>query len=122
MTTKLDTFTFPIEPEIRFEREHTVARKEVLKKFGTAKEWMGASSLRIVLSGRFSGANCYTDRDGVLSLFATKNAAVGFYSDTISFGSAGSPKTVWLISYVFVHPRGAKNIVDYTVTLEEDIS
>jgi len=118
MTTKLDTFTFPIEPEIRFEREHNVARKEVLKKFGTTKEWMGASSLRISLNGRLSGGNCYTDRDSLLNLFATKNSTVNFYSDTIGFGSAGSPKTVWLVSCVFTHPRGAKNIVDYTIAVE----
>jgi len=120
MTTKLDTFTFPIEPEIRFEREHSVARKEVLKKFGTTKEWMGAGSLRISLNGRLSGANCYTDRDSILNLFATKNTTVSFCSDTIGFGSAGSPKTVWLLNCVFMHPRGAKNIVDYTITLEEN--
>lgn len=120
MTTKLDTFTFPIEPDIRFEREHNIARKEVLKKFGTTKEWMGASSLRITLTGRLSGSNCYTDRDSILSLFSTKKQPVDFYSDTIIFGSAASPKSVWLISCVFLHPRGAKNTIDYTITLEED--
>ena len=120
MATKLDTFTFPVEPEIRLEREHTIARKEVLRKFGTSKEWMGASSLRITLTGRLSGANCYADRDTILNLFATKDSPVNFYSDTIGFGSESSPKTVWLVSCVFVHPRGAKNIVDYTIVLEED--
>ena len=120
MATKLDTFTFPVEPEIRLEREHTIARKEVLRKFGTSKEWMGASSLRITLTGRLSGANCYADRDTILNLFATKNQPVSFYSDTIGFGSEASPKTVWLVSVVFVHPRGAKNVVDYTIVLEED--
>jgi len=120
MTTKLDTFTFTIEPEIRFEREHNIARKDVLKKFGTTKEWMGASSLRMILNGRLSGANCYTDRDSLLNLFATKNTTVSFYSDAIGFGSAGSPKTVWLVNCVFIHPRGAKNIIDYTITLEEE--
>jgi hypothetical protein len=120
VTTKLDTFTFPVEPEIRFEREHNIARKEVLKKFGTSKEWMGASSLRITLTGRLSGSNCYTDRDSLLSLFATKNSPVNFYSDTIDFGSDASPKSVWLVSVVFIHPRGAKSLIDYTIVLEED--
>jgi hypothetical protein len=118
VTTKLDAFIFPIEPEIRFERNHKVARKDVLKKFGTTKEWMGANSLRITLNGRLSGSNCYTDRDTLLNLFATKNSTVNFYSDTISYGSEGSAKTVWLINCVFIHPRGAKNLVDYTITLE----
>jgi len=120
MTTKLDIFIFLVEPDIRFEREHNVAHKEVLKKFGTSKEWMGAGSLRITLTGRLGGANCYTDRDSLLNLFATKNTTVSFYSDTIGFGSVGSPKTVWLVNCVFIHPRGAKNIVDYTIALEED--
>ena len=120
MTTKLDTFTFAVEPEIRFEREHGIARKEVLKKFGAVKEWLGAGSLRITLSGRLSGANCYTDRNLLLALFAAKNAPVGFYSDTIGFGSSGSPKSVWLVSCVFAHPTALRQVVDYTVTLEED--
>jgi len=119
VTTKLDTFAFPIEPECRLEREHNVAQKVVLKKFGTTKEWMGASSLKVTLTGRLSGANAYANRDSLLNLFATKNSAVNFYSDTIGFGSTGSPKTVWLLSCVFIHPRGAKNIVDYTIVLEE---
>jgi len=118
MTTKLDIFTFPIEPEIRFERDHKVAHKDVLKKFGTTKEWMGANSLRISLNGRLVGSDCYSNRDTLLILFSTKNSTVSFYSDTINYGSAESPKTVWLISCVFVHPRGAKNIVDYTILLE----
>jgi len=116
MTTKLDTFTFTIEPEIRFEREHNVARKDVLKKFGSTKEWMGAGSLRIILTGQFTN---YSDRDQIRTLFASKNTTVTFYSDTISFGTAGSPVNVWLINYVFVHSRGVKQIVDYTITLEE---
>ena len=120
MTTKLDTFTFPIEPAIRFERDHKVARKDVLKKFGTTKEWMGANSMRIVLTGRLTGSNCYTDRDSLLNLSATKNTAINFYSDTIGYGSEGSPKTVWLLSCVFIHPTGAKNALDYTITLEVD--
>jgi len=118
MTTKLDAFSFVPEPEIRMERDHSIARKEVLKKFGTTKEWMGASSLRVTLTGRLGSSNCYTDRDTLLNLFATKNTTVSFYSDTIGFGSAGSPKTVWLVNCVFIHPRGAKNVVDYTITLE----
>jgi len=118
VTTKLDTFTFPIEPEIRFEREHDVVRKDVLKKFGTTKEWMGASSIRITLTGRLSRSNCYTDRDSLLTLFASKTSTVDFYSDTISYGSAGAAKTVWLINCVFLHPRGAKNIIDFTISLE----
>jgi len=120
MTTKLDTFTFPFEPEIRFEREHSVAQKEVLKKFGTSKEWLGAGSLKITLTGRLSGTNCYSDRDSLLTLFATKNTTVNFYSDTIGFGSAGSPKNVWLLNCVFIHSTGLKNVVDYTISLEED--
>jgi len=118
MTTKLDTFTFTVEPEIRLEREHNVVHKEVLKKFGTTKEWMGAASLRIVLNGRLTGLGCYSDRDSILNLFASKNSTVNFYSDTIGFGSAGSPLVVWLINCVFTHPCGAKNVVDYTITLE----
>jgi len=120
MTTKLDTFTFPYEPEIRLEREHNVAHKDVLKKFGTSKEWTGAGSLKITLTGRLSGSNCYTNRDSLLNLFATKKEPVNFYSDTIGFGSEGSPKSIWLLSCVFVHPTGAKNTVDYTIALEED--
>jgi len=120
VTTRLDTFTFPVEPEVRLEREHRIARKEVLRKFGTSKEWMGASSLRITLTGRLSGPNCYTDRDSLLSLFASKNSPVSFYSDTIGYGSESSPKSVWLVSCVFIHPRGAKDVVDYTIILEED--
>ena len=120
MVTKLDTFQFPVEPEIRLEKEHRIARKEVLKKFGTSKEWMGASSLRITLTGRLSGPNCYTDRDKILNLFATKSSPVSFYSDTIGFGSAETPRSVWLVSCVFIHPRGAKNVVDYTIILEEN--
>jgi len=88
-----------------------------LKKFGSTKEWMGAGSLRIILSGRL---NDYADRDSIRTLFATKNTTVPFYSDTIGFGSAGSPVNVWLINYVFVHPRGVKQVVDYTIALEED--
>jgi len=118
VTTEIDTVSLIPEPEIRFEREHNVARKDVLKKFGTTKEWMGAGSIRIILNGRLSGTNCYTNRDSLLTLFATKNTTVNFYSDTIGFGSSGSPKIVWLINCVFIHPRGAKNIVDYTITLE----
>jgi len=120
MTTKLDTFTFPIEPEVRFEREHNIARKDVLKKFGSTKEWMGAGSLRITLTGRFAGIDCYNNRYAILTLFATKNTTVNFYSDTIGFGSAVSPVVVWLLSCVFIHPRGVKNVVDYTITLEEE--
>jgi len=120
LTTRLDVFTFPVEPEIRLEREHIIARKEVLKKFGTSKEWMGAGSLRITLTGRFTGPSCYSDRDSILSLFETKSSAVSFYSDTVGFGSESSPVAVWLVSCVFVHPRGTRNVVDYTIILEAD--
>jgi len=119
MTTKLDTHTFSIEPQITFGGEAELAEKA---KFlgGTTKEYTGKSILLIQLEGNLTGSSCYTDRDTLMSILLDSSAKVDFYSDTIAYGSAGSPKTVWVRSFTFVHPVGEQNRVNYSITLEEE--
>lgn len=118
MTVKLGTYTFVNEPRISFGIDVALAGK---KKYGggTTFDYTGHSPLTIVLSGKLTGSNCYTDRDTLIAL-AKGGSKVDFYADTISYGSAASPKSVWIKKMTFEHPVGKIEQVSYTITLVEE--
>ena len=118
MTVKLGTFTFVNEPRISFGVDVDLAGK---KKFGggTTFDYTGHSPLTIVLSGKLTGSNCYTDRDTLIAL-AKGGSKVDFYADTIGYGSETSPKQVWIESLSFTHVAGKPNQVAYRIVLREE--
>ena len=118
MTVKLSTYTFVNEPQIDFDIDAKLSEKP---KFGggTTRDYTGHSDLAITLSGRLTGSNCYSDRDTLIGLLKD-GSKVNFYADTIGYGSAGSPKSVWIRKMSFGHPVGKLNQVPYTIVLVEE--
>jgi len=118
MTVKLGTYTFANEPQIDFDIEADLANKF---KFGsgTTLDYTGHSGLRVVLTGKLTGASAYADRDTLIGLLKD-GSKVDFYADTIGYGSAASPKQVWIKKMSFGHPVGKLNQVPYTITLLEE--
>ena len=50
----------------------------------------------------------------------TSGEKLEFYSDTISYGSSGSPKEVYIRGYNFVHSIGVEHKVPFQIILELD--
>jgi len=118
MTVKLGSYTFANEPEVGFAIDSALAGKE---KYGggTAFDCTGHGALTITLSGKLTGTNAHSDRDTLIGLLKG-DAKVDFYADTIGYGSAASPKQVWIKKMSFGHPVGKLNQVPYTITLLEE--
>ena len=118
MTVKLGSYIFTAEPEILFELEADLAER---RKYGggTTLSHVGVGPLRITLTGRLTGPNRYTDRDTLLGLLKS-GSKQEFYADTIGYGSADSPKQVWIESLSFTHVAGKPNQVAYRIILREE--
>lgn len=118
MTVKLGAFDFVNEPQIDFGLDADLAGKE---KFGggTTYDHTGNSGLTITLTGKLTGANAHSDRDALIGLLKA-GSKVDFYADTVGYGSAGSPKSVWIRKMSFGHPVGKLNQVPYTIVLVEE--
>ena len=118
MTVKLGSYTFVNEPQVDFGLDASLAEK---KKFGggTTFDCSGHGALTITLTGMLTGDTCYTDRDTLLGLLKA-GSKVDFYADTISYGSVGFPKSVWIRSMNFNHPVGKVKQVPYTIVLAEE--
>ena len=119
MTVKLDAFTFPIKPGVNMGSEAELAEKKLFLG-GTTKEYTGRAPIFITLIGELTGASCYTNRDTLMELLRTKKEKVEFYADDISYGSSGSPISVWIRGYNFNHPVGESNSVGFQIILEEE--
>jgi len=118
MTVKLGTYTFSNEPSVSIGGEAELAEKKLLFG-GTTKDYTGAKTIVITLEGELTGANRYTDRDTLMAIL-TAGSKVDFYADTIGYGSAASPKQVWVKGYNFIHTRGEPMKVPFQIILEEE--
>jgi len=118
MTVKLGSYTFANEPQIDFDLDAKLSEKP---KFGggTTRDYTGHGDLRITLAGKLTGSSCYSDRDTLLGLLKG-GAKVDFYADTVGYGSAGSPRSVWIRKMGFGHPVGRHRQVPFTITLVEE--
>ncbi len=118
MTVKLGSYVFAAEPEILFELEADLAER---RRYGggTTLSHVGVGALRITLTGRLTGPNRYADRDTLISLLKS-GAKQEFYADTIGYGSADSPKQVWIERMSFSHIAGKPQQVAYTIILREE--
>ena len=118
MTTKLGTYTFVNEPEIDFSLNASIVERQKYVG-GAGLDYTGNGPLKIVLKGILTGDNCYTDRGTLIAMLKAGNK-VDFYSEAISYGSAGSPKSVYVDSMSFGHPVGKLKQVPFTIGLEEE--
>jgi len=118
LTVKLGGYVFAAEPEILFELEADLAER---RRYGggTTLSHVGVGALRITLIGRLTGPNRYADRDTLLGLLKS-GAKQEFYADTIGYGSADSPKQVWIERMSFSHIAGKPRAVGYTIILREE--
>ena len=118
MTTKLGSYTFVNEPEIDFGINAAIVER---KKYagGTGLDYAGHGPLNIVLKGILTGDNCYTDRDTLIALLKAGNE-VDFYSEAISYGTSGSPKSVYIRDMSFGHPVGKIKQVPFTINIAEE--
>lgn len=118
MTVKLDTYTFSPKPQITIGSQADLADQQ---KYGggTTKDYTGCGPIIIKLEGELTGANRYTDRDALMAIL-TAGAKVDFYADDITYGSVGSPKSVWVKGYEFAHASGEPDPVPFTILLEEE--
>jgi len=118
MTTKLGAYTFVNEPEIDFSLNAAIVERQKYAG-GTGLDYAGHGPLKIVLKGVLTGSNCYTDRDTLIGMLKAGNK-VDFYSEAISYGSPGSPKSVYVEDMSFGHPVGKLNQVPFTISLKEE--
>ena len=116
MTTSLDGYEFNPEPEVTFGSEAEYEKQAGLFQ-GTTLQFTGYAPILITIDGELTGANCYTDRDTLMAKLAV-GAKMDFYSDTISYGTSGSPKQVIVRGYNFFHPIGYSNSVPFQIILE----
>ena len=116
MTVKLDAYEFDPAPSISIGSEAELAEKKILFG-GTTKEYTGVKVILITLEGQLTGANRYTDRNALMAIISG-GVKVNFYADTITYGSVGSPKSVWVRGYNFIHTRGDPNVVPFQIILE----
>ena len=118
MTVHLGGFDFPNAPRVEMEDEAEL-RGMPLFGSGEAQNYTGHMKSQIILKGKLTGVDCYTDRDTLRALPAG-GTKVNFYATEISFGSLVSPKLVWVRTTKFIHPVGVINQVDFIITIEED--
>jgi hypothetical protein len=118
MTTKLGTYTFVNEPEIDFGINAAIVERQKYAG-GTGLDYAGHGPLNIVLKGILTGDNCYTDRGTLITMLKTGNK-VDFCSEAISYGTPGSPKSVYIRDMSFGHPVGRVKQVPFTISLEEE--
>ncbi len=116
MTTKLADHTFSPMPSISIGSEVELAEKKILFG-GTTMEQTGVKAVLISIEGELTGENRYTERDTLMAIL-TGATKVNFYSDTISYGSVGSPKSVWVRGYNFVHIKGSPNGIPFQIIME----
>ena len=118
MTVHLGGYDFINAPRVEMTDE---AELKGMPLFGSgeSQSFTGNTKAAIVLKGKLTGANCYADRD-TLRLLPYGGSKVNFYATEILYGTAVSPKEVWVRNTKFIHSVGVINQVDFIITLEED--
>ena len=118
MTTVLHDLTFTVEPANDWHIESVLVGQQLMKA-GKKRQYAGHGDLVITLTGSFEGGSCYSDRDEIVELVKL-GGKVLFYSDTISYGSQGDPKFVWVSSFECNQPEGIPQYLEYIITLVEE--
>lgn len=117
MTTKVGSFTF-IDPQplVTLGGQQVVEKKQKLFS-GTTMDSIAIDVIQITLEGKLMGVDKFTHRDSLIAQLSG-GTSVDYYSTDISYGTPGSPKTVFVKSFAFVHPTGGQEI-QYEITLLE---
>lgn len=118
MTTVLGLHSFTVEPAIDFNIEAILKGKQ-LAKAGKKRQYAGHGDLTMTLTGSLEGASAYSNRD-ILIAYLIGGTKVDFYSTTILYGTALSPKAVWIESFECNHPEGIPQYLEYVITIVEE--
>lgn len=118
MVTVIGAHYFSVEPAVDWHIEAELVGQQ-LAKAGKKRDYAGHGDLMMTLTGSLEGVNCYTDRD-TLKEYVSDGVKKQFYSTTISYGTSGSPKSVWMKSLEVHHPQGIPQYVEFIIVLVEE--
>lgn len=118
MTTQLGSHSFTVEPSIDGHIEANLKGKQLVKA-GRKRQYTGHGDLVLTLTGSLEGVDCYTDRDTIIA-YVKGGAKINFYSDTISYGTSGSPKSVWVRSFDWHCPEGIPQYIEFSIVIMEE--